>query len=103
MPVVGSGSLPPNAVAASLIVTAAEPTGVGFVVAYPCGTSSATSTLNVVPGRATTNSAIVAPGAGGSICVKANVATHVLVDVSAWIVGGYVGLTPWRAFDSRIL
>jgi len=103
VPVVGSGSLPPNAVAASVTVTAAEPVGIGWVVAYPCGTNSATSTLNVVPSRATTNSAIVAPGAGGSICVKASVATHILVDVSAWIVSGYVGLTPWRAFDSRLL
>jgi len=101
VPVVGAVGLPPSAMAAVVTVTAASPAGIGWVVAYPCGTGSATSTLNVVPGRATTNTAIVGPGARGAICVKANVATHILVDVSAWIIDGYVGLTPWRAFDSR--
>ncbi|MEO6123262.1 MAG: hypothetical protein ABIR32_06095 [Ilumatobacteraceae bacterium] len=101
--VVGGAGLPANALAASITVTAASPAGIGWTVAYPCGTSSATSTLNVVPGRATTNSAIVAPGAGGAVCIKANIATHLLVDVSAWIVGGYVGLTPWRSLDTRLL
>ncbi|MEO7398042.1 MAG: hypothetical protein ABIW84_05715 [Ilumatobacteraceae bacterium] len=103
IPVIGVSGLPTNAMAAVVMVTAASPVGVGWVVAYPCGTGSATSTLNVVPGRATTNTAIVSPGAGGTICVKANIATHILVDVSAWIIDGYVGLTPWRAFDSRTL
>ncbi len=101
VPIVAAAGLPANAMAAVVTVTAASPAGIGWVVAYPCSTNSATSTLNVVPGRATTNTAIVSPGAGGAICVKANVATHFLVDVSAWIIDGYVGLTPWRAFDSR--
>ncbi len=93
---------PGGAAAAVVTVTAASPEGVGWVVAYPCGTSPATSTLNVVTGRATTNTAIVAPGVGGAICVKANVATHILVDISAWIIDGYLGLTPWRALDTRL-
>jgi len=82
-------------------VTAADPAGVGFVVAYPCGVPSPSSTLNVVPNHASTNTAILAPGSGGAICVRSNATTHVLVDVSAWIFDGFVGLTPWRAFDSR--
>ena len=73
VPIVAGAGLPANAVAASVTVTAAAPSGIGFVVAYPCGAASATSTLNVVPNRATTNSAIIAPGADGRICVKANV------------------------------
>ncbi|HRD99917.1 MAG TPA: hypothetical protein PLV68_01390, partial [Ilumatobacteraceae bacterium] len=76
-------------------------TGIGWVVAYPCGTAAATSTLNVVPQRAVTNSTLVAPGAGGAVCLKANVTTHFLFDVSAWVFDGYTGLTPWRALDSR--
>ncbi len=101
VPVTGGAGLPTNATAAVVMVTAASPSGSGWVAAFPCGTSSQTSTLNVVTGRATTNTAIVAPGAGGAICVRASVSTHILVDVSAWIVDGFVGLTPWRAFDSR--
>ncbi len=90
-----------SSVMTSGVPTAAAPAGVGYVVAYPCGADSPSSTLNVVPDRGTSNAAIVAPGSGGAVCVKSNVDTHVLVDVTAWITSGYTGLTPWRAFDSR--
>ena len=90
-----------SAAAVIVTVTAASPQGVGFVVAAPCGAPTGSSTLNVVPERATSNTTIVAPGPGGAICVHANVATHLLVDVWGWIIDGFAGLTPWRAFDSR--
>jgi hypothetical protein len=102
IPVIGGSGQPKNATAAVLNITAADPTGIGFVVAYPCGTSSPSSTLNVVPTRNTSNGAIVAPGTNGSVCIKSNTSVHLLVDVTAWILDGYTGLTPWRAFDSRL-
>ena len=91
------------AAAAVLNITAADPTGVGFVVAYPCGIASPSSTLNVVPARNTSNTAIVAPGANGAVCIQSNTSIHLLVDVTAWIIDGYTGLTPWRAYDSRTI
>ena len=102
VPILGGARMPAAAAAAVLSVTAASPAGVGYVVAYPCGTASGASTLNVVSDRGTTNTAIVAPGTGGAVCVRSNVDTHILIDVSTWILAGYVGLTPWRAFDSRL-
>ena len=102
VPVGGQPGLSSSTAAAMVVaVTAASPRGVGFVVAYPCGAASGASTLNVVPDRATTNTAIVAPGANGAICLKSNIATHLLVDISARIFRGFQGLTPWRAYDSR--
>ncbi|HLM19503.1 MAG TPA: hypothetical protein VK549_16895, partial [Acidimicrobiia bacterium] len=97
----GQSGQPAKAAAAVVSVTAASPRGVGFVVAYPCGSASGASTLNVVPDRATSNTAIIAPGANGAICVRSNISTHVLVDVSARFLDGFRGLTPWRAYDSR--
>jgi len=102
VPIVGGSGEPGSAAAAVLNITAASPAGVGYVVAYPCGAASGASTLNVVPDRATSNTSIVSPGAGGAICVQSNIDTHILVDVTAWILDGYTGLTPWRAFDSRV-
>ncbi len=102
VPVVGAAGLPATAVAAVLTVTAAEPKGVGFVAAAPCGAPAGTSTLNVVPDRGTSNTAIVGPGVGGAVCIKSNTVTHVLVDVTGWVIDGYVGLAPWRALDSRV-
>lgn len=101
IPVVGGAGEPKTASAAVLNITAADPSGIGFVVAYPCGTESLSSTLNVVPARNTSNTAIVAPGTNGAVCIRSNTSIHVLVDVTAWIIDGYTGLTPWRAFDSR--
>jgi F0F1-type ATP synthase assembly protein I len=72
------------------------------VAAAPCGVAAGTSTLNVVPDRGTSNTAIVGPGAGGAVCVTSNIVTHILVDVTGWIIDGYVGLAPWRALDSRL-
>jgi len=101
VPVVGGTGLPQQAAAAVLNITAAEPSATGFIVAYPCGAPTNSSTLNVVAGSNVSNTAIVAPGTGGAICVRSNIETDILVDVNGWIVDGYSGLTPWRAFDSR--
>lgn len=102
VPIVGATGLPTGAAAAVLNVTAATPSAAGFIVAYPCGTPTDASTLNVVAGSNVSNTAIVAPGAGGAVCVRSNIETDILVDVTGWILDGYAGLTPWRAYDSRI-
>ena len=102
VPVVGATGLPASAVAAVLTVTAAEPKGVGFVAAAPCGAPAGTSTLNVVPDRGTSNTAIVGPGDGGAVCITVNTVTHILIDVTGWVIDGYAALAPWRALDSRL-
>ena len=102
VPIVGAAGLPANAVAAVLNITAAAPSAAGFLVAYPCGSPTDASTLNVIAGSNVSNAALVAPGAGGAICVRASVEMHILVDVTGWLLDGYAGLAPWRAYDSRI-
>ncbi|MCU1367903.1 MAG: hypothetical protein JWL72_1598 [Ilumatobacteraceae bacterium] len=101
VPVVGVAGAPSAAAAAVLNITSASPADAGFVVAYPCGAPTDASTLNVVKDRAVSNTTIVAPGAGGAVCIHASTEMDVLVDVTGWILDGFTGLTPWRAFDSR--
>jgi hypothetical protein len=49
------------------------------------------------------NHAIVRPGADGKICVFTFADAHVIVDLVGWLTaaGGYTGVVPIRAFDSR--
>ena len=91
---------------AVLNVTATGASEAGFVTVAPCGvTMSATSTLNVVPGRDIANLAVTAVASNGTVCVTTTVATHLIVDVFATAPASAVDPvmlpTPVRAVDSR--
>jgi hypothetical protein len=85
--VVGRAGVPADAAAVIVTVTVTGAAGNGFVTLYRCGDARPnTSTLNVGAGATTANSAIVAVGDSGSICVFTAATTHVIIDVNGWFV-----------------
>lgn len=65
---------------AVLNVVAVDSTALGWVAARPCGSANVTSLVNTTTGEDTANLTAVAAGAGGAVCVRANVASHLVVD-----------------------
>ncbi|HEY0519141.1 MAG TPA: hypothetical protein VGC84_06575 [Ilumatobacteraceae bacterium] len=95
----------PNAMAATVNLTAADPLGSGFLSVLPgrCATvvlPPTTSNLNVTVGRDVAAAATVALG-DGELCIFTSVATDVVVDLQA--VHGTTGGTVLADDPSRIL
>jgi hypothetical protein len=102
--VAGRGGVPNNAISVALNVTAIAPTQPGFVTVFPCGEQIPTaSTLNFRPGDIVPNAAIVAIGAGGSVCVFSNVETDLVLDVNGYDAVQSVArfLQPTRIVETR--
>jgi hypothetical protein len=102
----GASPAPDAAVAVAVNLTATRTGETGWVRAFPCGVPETTvSSLNPRAGRDRANSAIVATGADGTICVTSNVTTDLLVDVMGWFGAAgarqFVPLTPLRLTDTR--
>ena len=92
--------------AASLNVTVVDPSAAGFVTVWPCGSERPTaSTLNFEAGQIVANSTTIGVGASSTVCVWANVATHVVVDLGGtWQLvskGLPAPLNPTRLLDTR--
>jgi hypothetical protein len=98
-------SLGAEAVAATFNLTVTDPTGPGYVTAYPCGTAPPlVSNVNFDAGQIAPNRATVPIGANRSICFYSSVPTHLIVD----LVGAYGGkgsavtlVVPQRLVDTR--
>jgi len=100
----GRAGVPLDAVAAVLNVTVTEPAGAGFATVYPCGETRPTaSNLNFVAGQTVPNAVIARLGVDGDVCVFANVAVHLVVDVNGYfpVASGYRPVVPARLLDSR--
>jgi hypothetical protein len=68
--------------ALALNVAATETEGAGYLTLYPCGgTVPLASNLNFSGGQTISNHVTASVGDGGSICIYASAATHVVVDV----------------------
>ncbi len=109
-----SAGLTNDAVAVSINLTAAAPSGQGYLTAYPFGESRGdTSSLNVRPGVNRAIGAIVKLGIdGGRIGFNVFVenGAHVIVDVTGYFTGPsdndsssglFVPVTPVRLMDTR--
>ena len=107
-----SGSVPPDAVAAVLNVTVADPADGGFLTLYPEGTArSITSTLNWAAGETISNSSTVVLGTSGAINIYNGSAgdTNVVVDIEGYYApagssngsGHYQAMSPYRVCDTR--
>lgn len=110
LPVTG-GTIPQNAQAVVLNVTATAPTATGYLTVYPDGTERPlSSNLNVVPGTTVPNLVVAKVGTNGNVRIyNRNGATHVIVDLLAHIApagsgttGRVVALTPSRVLDTRL-
>ncbi len=76
-------------------VTATQAAADGFVQVRPCGTETATSSLNFLVGADVTNLVAVPVAGDGTICVTSSAPTHLVVDVFGGF--GQGGLV--RTFD----
>jgi hypothetical protein len=104
VPAAGTHGVPADAAAVVLNVTVDDPKYAGYVTVQPCGAPApSASTLNYEWDTTVANHVIVKPGADGKVCVFTYAATHVLVDLLGWITaaGGYTGVAPVRALDTR--
>ena len=81
--VTGIGGIPSTAAAAALNLTVVNPAQAGYVVAYPCGQSTDSSTVTFRAGETVANLTFVAL-AGGDICLVSSVATDIIVDSFGW-------------------
>lgn len=91
--------------AVALNITATGSGANGWVQAYPCGAPPAlTSNVNFEAGQTIANSTLVKVGGDGTVCLRSNVATHVVVDrTSAFGLGSraFVATDPARLLDTR--
>jgi hypothetical protein len=83
--VTGRAGIPASAWAASVNITATSTLGQGWVTVWPCGWREPdASTLNFAAGQTIANSAAVALGAGGRLCMAASASAALVVDVTGW-------------------
>ena len=102
--VTGRGCVPVDATAVVLNVTAVQAREAGYASVFPCGESVPNaSNLNVAAGQNVPNAVVAKVGAGGRVCVFAEVPFDLLVDVNGYVpAGSAVGsTTPARLLDSR--
>jgi hypothetical protein len=100
-----AGTVPGDAVAVAMNVTATQESGPGYVTAYPCGGPvPLVSNVNFGSGETVPNSAIVPIGANRSVCFFANTPVQIIVDLAGWFSGSGTSLTtvvPTRLLDTR--
>jgi hypothetical protein len=66
-------------------LTVTDPSGPGYVTAYPCGEPvPPSSNVNFRAGQTVANLALIGVGSAGSVCVSASVGAQVIVDVNGW-------------------
>ena len=84
----GRAGIPPDAAAVILNVTVDQPQLPGFVTVYPPeGGRPNASNLNYIAGQTVPNAVIARVGSGGTLCLFSSGATHLVVDVSGYIIG----------------
>ncbi len=105
--VAGVRSVPPNAVAAVLNVTAVGATAASYVTVWPTGVERpGTSSLNVRGGDVVPNLVIAKLGTGGRVDIYNNAGTvHCVVDVIGYFqtqpASRFTSLSPARILDTR--
>jgi hypothetical protein len=102
--VAGRGCVPTDATAVVLNVTVVQARVGGYASVFPCGEAVPNaSNLNFAAGQTVPNAVVAKVGAGGKVCVFAEVPFDLLVDVNGYVpAGSAVGsLSPARLLDSR--
>lgn len=98
--------MPAGATSAVLNVVAVNASAGGFLTVYPCSAAvPEVSVLNFTGGQTVANSTIATLSANGAVCVFAQAASDVIVDVTGWLgSAGASRLTqigPVRVADTR--
>lgn len=87
----------------ALNVTVTEPTGDGFLTAWPCDEPRpGTSNLDHLADQTVANLVFVRSSADGRICLAVHAATHVVVDRFGSFASGSTSTDTERLFDSRL-
>ena len=104
--VTGVGSVPPSATAIAATLHSTDALINGFITVWPCdAVRPTTSALNTSPGAAVTNHVQVGLDLSGGVCLYAQHAMHLVLDISGWFgptaTADYHALMPSRVLDSR--
>ncbi len=99
-------SIPADATAVAMNVTAVLPSQAGFFTVWPCGAPMpVASNVNFARGGVVANGVVTSLGAGGAVCLYSDQQSDVLVDVLGWFGGGaqppFTGAVPSRLVDTR--
>jgi hypothetical protein len=100
----GRGSVPADATAVVMNVTADAPSDGGFITVYPAGEAVPnTSNINIVPGKTVPNLVVMRLNGGAASFYNAFGTTHLIADVLAYSRddGHFVGFSPVRFLDTR--
>ena len=105
LPVAGAGIVPTTgASAVALDISAAAPSGGGWLTAYPTGsTRPATAHVGYEAATSMTGMVVSRLGVGGKVTIHSSAETDLLVDVVGWFRTGadHVAVTPARIVDTR--
>jgi predicted outer membrane repeat protein len=105
VPVAGRGTVPADAAAAVMYVSAVTPAGNGFVTVWNCdGPAPLASSLNHVPGVNRGNEIVADIGPDGDVCLFTSTSVDLTVDVVGYLPAGtnYESLdAPARLLDTR--
>ena len=102
--VAGRGSVPADASAAVLNVTAVFPDGPGYLTVFPCGEDQPNaSSVNYQTGQVVPNAVLAKIGAGGKVCIFTLAASDLLVDVNGYAPasGSPATVSPARLLETR--
>lgn len=99
-------TIPADATAVAMNVTAVLPSQAGFFTVWPCGAPMpTTSNVNFPRNGVVANGVVTSLGAGGAVCLYSDQQSDVLVDVLGWFGGGaqppFTGAVPSRLVDTR--
>lgn len=100
----GVAGVPAGVSAVLVNLTATEGTGGGFAAAFPCGVGvPLVSNLNFARNQNVANAALVKLAPDGTMCLRANLPVHLVVDVTGYVTGSsaLVPITPTRLIDTR--
>jgi hypothetical protein len=109
--IAGVGDVPADAAGVALNLTVTEPTSWGWLTIWPADEPMPTvSTLNFLAGETVANAATLKLADNGKISINNPFGdSHVIVDVAGWYDdaqlssgGGFVGMAPARALDTRV-
>jgi len=99
-------TLPADATAVAMNITAVLASQAGFFTVWPCGSPMpVASNVNFTRGSVVANGVVTSLGAGGAVCLYSDQQSDVLVDVLGWFGGGarppFTGAVPSRLVDTR--
>jgi hypothetical protein len=102
----GSYGIPADATGVAVTVHAANAVADGFITVWPCEAARpTTSVLNTTPAATVTNHTQVGLDPSGGLCMYAQHAMDLVLDVSGWFgptaTAAFHALMPYRLMDTR--